>query len=145
MKKTVAAILRTPTGSLIMQHRDNKPGIDYPDYITLFGGGCGADEDPAKAIIREIKEELDVDLQPKHLRLWRVYEKAAEKHGSPAVLHIFTYSQGINIEQLKVGEGQGFALISRKDDLSLFKMTNLAKQFIPQYFAEQTKAKTLNT
>jgi 8-oxo-dGTP pyrophosphatase MutT (NUDIX family) len=42
----------------LLQHRDAKPDIFFPDYWGCFGGGIDADESDPAALLRELSEEL---------------------------------------------------------------------------------------
>ncbi|MGH7015086.1 MAG: NUDIX domain-containing protein [Stellaceae bacterium] len=60
----VAAILLLPDGRYLLQHRDRRPGIFFPDHWGCFGGAvdnCDA-SDPA-ALRRELHEELGLALE----------------------------------------------------------------------------------
>ncbi len=54
----VAAILTSPDGRYLMQHRDAEPRIFFPDLWCCFGGGTEAGEQPVSALTRELEEEL---------------------------------------------------------------------------------------
>lgn len=54
----VAAIILVDDGSYLMQLRDDKPGIFYPDHWGFFGGAVESCEDPEQALRRELMEEL---------------------------------------------------------------------------------------
>jgi len=55
----VAAILVLPDGRYLLQHRDPRPGIFYPDHWGCFGGGVEtSDADRRSALQRELQEEL---------------------------------------------------------------------------------------
>lgn len=58
----VVAIIRLDDGRFLMQLRDDKPGIFYPDHWGLFGGAVEPGETPEEALRREIREELGFDL-----------------------------------------------------------------------------------
>ena len=47
-----------PDGRYLMQIRDHAPGILYPGYTCLFGGGIEGSESPEDALRRELMEEL---------------------------------------------------------------------------------------
>ena len=55
----VAAIIATPSGQFLMQLRDDIPRIFYPGFWGCFGGAVGPGEDPATALARELREELE--------------------------------------------------------------------------------------
>jgi 8-oxo-dGTP pyrophosphatase MutT (NUDIX family) len=57
-----AAILCVETDGYLMQLRDARPDIWYPDHWGLFGGGLDPGEDPLQALRRELREELELDL-----------------------------------------------------------------------------------
>jgi 8-oxo-dGTP pyrophosphatase MutT (NUDIX family) len=54
----VAAILVREDGRYLLQHRDPKPDIWYPDHWGLFGGAVEAGEDKMSALKRELREEI---------------------------------------------------------------------------------------
>ncbi len=57
-----AAIIRVDAGGFLLQLRDAKPDIWYPDSWGLFGGGVEPGEDPLEALKRELREELELDI-----------------------------------------------------------------------------------
>ena len=58
----VAALLVLEDGRYIMQLRDDLPDIWYPGHWGLFGGGVDEGEDEFKALQRELREELELDV-----------------------------------------------------------------------------------
>jgi 8-oxo-dGTP pyrophosphatase MutT (NUDIX family) len=60
----VAALLQLSDGRYLMQLRDSNPDIFYPDHWGCFGGAVEPGEAPADALVRELKEELALSLQP---------------------------------------------------------------------------------
>jgi 8-oxo-dGTP pyrophosphatase MutT (NUDIX family) len=44
----------------LLQHRDNIPGIWYPDHWGCFGGAVDDGEEPFQALIRELEEEIEL-------------------------------------------------------------------------------------
>lgn len=57
-RDAAAAIIVTNDGRYLMQHRDDKPGIFYPDHWGLFGGALEPGENSEGALRRELQEEL---------------------------------------------------------------------------------------
>lgn len=55
-----AAILRLDDGRYVMQLRDSRPDIWYPEHWGCFGGAVDASESPEDAISRELVEELEI-------------------------------------------------------------------------------------
>lgn len=62
----VAAIITVDDGRYLVQLRDDKAGIFYPNHWGLFGGAVEPGEDPVDALSRELHEELD--LKPASIR-----------------------------------------------------------------------------
>ena len=63
MHDCVAALLVDDSNSLCLQLRDKKKNIFFPGLWGLFGGSVEANEPPEKALIREIYEELEVEVE----------------------------------------------------------------------------------
>jgi 8-oxo-dGTP pyrophosphatase MutT (NUDIX family) len=57
----VAAIIRVDDEGYLMQLRDSRPDIWYPGRWNLFGGAVEPDEEPAAALRRELREELELE------------------------------------------------------------------------------------
>lgn len=55
----VAALIVDEQGHYLLQRRDEKPGIWFPGYCSLFGGLIEEGEEPEEALLRELAEELD--------------------------------------------------------------------------------------
>ncbi|MDP6781872.1 MAG: NUDIX domain-containing protein [Alphaproteobacteria bacterium] len=59
--RTSAAILVTPDDRYLMQLRDDKAGVSFPDTLCLFGGALEPGEDPEAGLRRELREELELE------------------------------------------------------------------------------------
>jgi 8-oxo-dGTP pyrophosphatase MutT (NUDIX family) len=58
----VAALLVREDGRYVMQLRDAKPDIFFPDHWGCFGGAVDAGERPDEALRRELREELEYEI-----------------------------------------------------------------------------------
>ena len=63
MKEIAAIILENDKGEFLLYLRENKPDIPFPDHWDLIGGHIEEGETPEEALVREVKEELDIDLK----------------------------------------------------------------------------------
>jgi 8-oxo-dGTP diphosphatase len=88
----------------LVQLRDNIPGIVYPGHWGLFGGHIEADETPEEALKRELIEEIGYSVD--QLTPFRIYK---EDH---RIVNIFSSPLNIPIEQIILGEGSDFALVT---------------------------------
>lgn len=70
VRYTVGVLLCNERGEILLQLRDDKPGLLYPNMWTLFGGAVEPDEDRDAAMARELSEELELTVP---LTFWRQY------------------------------------------------------------------------
>ena len=71
----------------------------FPNHFGFFGGGIEEGEDPEKALRREIKEELNIDIQ-NHI-FWRSYDL------DTGILHVSTIQVDETFEDsIQILEGQ---------------------------------------
>jgi len=57
-RDAAAALIILDDGRYLMQLRDDKPGIFYPNHWGLFGGAIEEKEDAEIALRRELQEEI---------------------------------------------------------------------------------------
>jgi len=57
----VAAFIELADHTYLLQKRDNKEGVWYPDHWGLFGGAVEDNETALDALYRELKEELNFE------------------------------------------------------------------------------------
>jgi len=59
---TGSAALIVVGGRYLLQLRDNKPGIFFPGHWGCFGGASDPGESPQQTLVRELGEELGLEL-----------------------------------------------------------------------------------
>jgi 8-oxo-dGTP pyrophosphatase MutT (NUDIX family) len=70
-REVAAAIVFDPAGRLLLQQRDNIPGILYPGMVGLFGGHREGAETFLECAARELHEELSYFIPPERFEpLW---------------------------------------------------------------------------
>lgn len=63
-RDAVAAIIVVERQGYLLQLRDNRPDIFFPDHWGLFGGAIEPGESEEAALRRELAEEIGIDLPP---------------------------------------------------------------------------------
>jgi 8-oxo-dGTP pyrophosphatase MutT (NUDIX family) len=113
-----AIFLLTNNSRVIGQQRDNKPNIDHPGKVGVFGGTVEAGEDPLDAAWRElVGEETNLKIEKTAIRPFSQDVSWRELTQEWQVRHFFYVR--IAEEQLanmQVYEGQGWAEINGADD-----------------------------
>ncbi len=67
-QNAAAAIIQIGNGQFLMQRRDDIPNIIFPNHLGLFGGVLEAGEDYSQALIRELAEEIGININPQRLQ-----------------------------------------------------------------------------
>jgi tryptophan synthase alpha chain len=134
-RHVVSVLPVTPDGRVLLQQRDEKPGIPYPGAWTLFGGAVEPGETPAQAIVREVREELDITMP---MRYWHTY--SCPVRSIPGELdvrvHVFVGELTQPIGSITLYEGQAMALYDAEAarDLELgFGKTPVLRRFFAEY------------
>ncbi len=108
---SVAAILTVGHG-YALQLRDCDPSIAFPGHWGFFGGEVEAGETPVKAIGREIREELGLDLNAWQ-ELWEV-PYLSELGGQPSRVVIFVTDATAVWPRHRLREGVAAGVFSRE-------------------------------
>ena len=111
--------------------RDDKPTIICPNMWDLPGGHVESGETAAECIVREMMEEIEVNVEG--CRLFKVYEF------SDRTEHVFTMNAEFDIERMVLHEGQMLRWFSRKEA----EETELAYGFnevVSDYFDSMKKS-----
>jgi len=95
-------------GRLLLQLRDNKPGLTGAGKWGFFGGHFEPDEAPAEAFLREIDEELG--WRPPHFEPYSTVE--VDRDGWHATSHAFAAHLDVPVDALTLGEGQAMQLFA---------------------------------
>lgn len=108
-------------GRMLCQLRDNKPRY-RPGMWGLFGGGIEPGETPEQAVIREAREEIQVDLKPE---FFGQYVAPKTNNGQSCELFLFTAPLAWTIEALRSQQQEGA-------DLGLFTIDEIMRLNIGQ-------------
>lgn len=93
----VAGIIPLEGGFALMHRVGVKKRKDYQEYYTFPGGGLEEGETPEQGTIREIKEELGIDVKI----VKKIYEMDSKKFTQKEIFYLCEYVGG------KFGTGDG--------------------------------------
>lgn len=108
MKKHIGSsiIFVNPQNQILLFLRDDKPGLPYRNMWDVPGGHVEADETPEQTIVREMKEEMDIDLESFHFFCKKEFDDRTE----------FTFWKEVDfkIEDIDLREGQCLKWFTRR-------------------------------
>ena len=139
-REIACAILFDPTGRLLLQQRDNIPGILCPGMIALFGGHRENDESFVDCAIREIREETGHLITAERLEHLVSFHGIDQEGGGGTLRGEFFVVYNVPSDALVITEGT-LSAISIKDVPSLGgKLTPSAQFALNALFADQNIA-----
>ena len=115
----VAAIILV-AGGYLLQHRDAKPNIFYPDHWGFFGGGIEPGESETDALARELREELGLEIGTVQASRFTCLTFDFAFAGGPASMVRAFYEFEISSEvaaSLTLGEGRAMRVVAARDAL----------------------------
>ncbi len=119
-----SAAFVTFQGKLLLLLRDDNPNIGFPNHWSLLGGKIEEGETPDQALIRELKEEANIDV--KNFRL--LFEKPDPQ---AFIYHIELIDQ--DVQNLKLGdEGQELKFFEPQE-LETITITPNIQLYITEY------------
>ncbi|MGA2408484.1 MAG: NUDIX domain-containing protein [Bacteroidales bacterium] len=131
MKKIAAIILENDKGEFLLALRDNKPGIPFPNHWDLIGGHVEEGETPEEALVREVKEELDIEL--KEYAFYKKYE-CLTGDAYENIKYIYTGKINLPIEEITLLEGVRPQYFSRAE-IPNVKFANILKSIVMDYIS----------
>lgn len=109
--------MREPPGSdtilinsqkqVLLVLRDDKPSIPFPNTWALLGGYIEENESPEAAILRELREEINLELT--EIQLFKYYAWAECDE------YIFWHQIDLDIDKIKLNEGQKLAYFGQEE------------------------------
>lgn len=105
-----AAIIVTETKRFLLQHRDDRDDIWFPNFWGLFGGAIEAGEQPDAALRRELEEELG--FAPRQLQYFSqiAFDLGFARLGVRLRYYFIAEILERDIESFTLQEGQNMAL-----------------------------------
>jgi 8-oxo-dGTP diphosphatase len=116
---------------LLIYLRDDKPTIPFPNHWDFFGGHVEPGETAEQALVREVKEELRIDLTE-----WEFFRCYDCLEGDAYPNQKFIYRAGIerSAEELGLYEGQKLAAIAVGERYD-YKFANILGAILEDFIA----------
>ncbi|MAG79053.1 hypothetical protein CMI40_01610 [Candidatus Pacearchaeota archaeon] len=122
--KTTTAIFVNSRNELLFYLRDNKKTIPYPNYWCTLGGHFDENETPLQALKREIKEEIELEIEDKNLEFLGItYDIRGYK------TYIYKSQIDKEINELVLNEGQELKFFGFEKMINL-KMPESLRKFV---------------
>lgn len=131
MKQIAQVLLFDCNSRLLIYLRDDKPEIPFPNHWDFFGGHVEVGESPEQAWVRELKEELGIELKP-----WQFVRRYECMEGDvyPNVKFIYRASIDQAAEELVLYEGQRLASITMEERFD-YKFANILGRILEDFVA----------
>jgi len=131
MKQIAQVLLFDHDRRLLIYLRDDKPDIPFPNHWDFFGGHVEAGESPDQAMVREVKEELGIQLA--EWQFVRRYE-CLEGDVYPNVKWIYRASIDQAAEELVLFEGQKLTSVSKEERFA-YRFANVLGSILEDFIA----------
>lgn len=137
-REIAAAVVVDFSGRLLLQQRDDVPGILHPGKVGLFGGHREGDETFLDCVARELNEELSYAIPQERFEHLLSYEGSDWDVSSGTLRAEFFVVAGIPLTKLKVTEGKLLVVdeSTNLDDLKA-KLAPSALQALAAYAGKQ--------
>ena len=111
MNQSVCILFENDDRKILLLLRDDKPSIPYPNRWDIPGGVVEQGESPEEAIIREMKEEIELDL--KDFRVFKVFPWEDRRET------VFFKKLNLDIRATNLHEGQRIRWFTKNELLSM--------------------------
>ena len=104
--------------------RDDKPDIPYPNMWDVPGGHVEPDETPEECIVREMKEEMNLDLKD--------FQLFCKKEFDDRIEYTFWKKQNLEIDKINLMEGQCLKWFTQQETASIklaYGFNKIVKEF----------------
>lgn len=132
------AVVSNSAGEVLCQLRDDKPGIRFPGFWSCSPGGhVEPEESPHHAIVRELREEFEIEIT--NLKPLAILVETEEEVSG--VYNAFSAEMATPVEQLKCNEGQRAVFFSIEEALQL-RLHPVSRKILMKYLSLIAKGKS---
>jgi|GEM_PF-718415 len=128
--EVVGAIIRNTNKEYLLQQRDEH-APSFKHHWTLFGGQVEEGEEPKEALLRELKEEINLD--PVIIESITLIQKNINDNG--ITQYIFELMTNVQIGDLSLSEGETMAYVGEDalfDREFAFNIKEVFEKYIKQ-------------
>lgn len=136
-REVAAAILIGTCGRLLLQQREDIPGLLYAGMVGLFGGHREGSETRIETVLREIEEEIGIAFTPD--RLEPLVTLSARYPASGGVDGAFFVIRDVPLDRIAVTEGLPLIITRAELPALLGRMTPSAC-YVARVFMESERA-----
>jgi 8-oxo-dGTP diphosphatase len=129
MKRIAQVLLFDRDRKLLIYLRDDKPDIPFPNHWDFFGGHVEEKETPEDALVREVKEELGIELPE-----WQFFSRYECTQGDvyPNVKYIYRANIDRRPAELVLSEGQRLTSIAMAERFN-FSFANILSRILEDF------------
>jgi len=126
MVHAVNVVITNPEGKYLLQMRDGSEGIRNPLTWGFFGGGMETGESPIVAAIREVKEELGIEIDESLMTV-----KGSGQVREDKVVYTVEMKKQLAWGDFIIHEGAGAAFFTR-EELHRINLSQTAQVVVQQ-------------
>ena len=115
-------VIERQDGKILFQLRDNKSSIPNPNLWSIFGGGINNSEKPKEAAIRELYEELKINVEKSELKTLLIIPTFKNTN------YLYKWIADERLKEAKLLEGQEMKFFSIEE---LLKKKNVVPSLRP--------------
>ncbi|EKD25629.1 MAG: hypothetical protein ACD_80C00011G0016 [uncultured bacterium (gcode 4)] len=132
MKKVAGMIFENDKKQILLLLRDNKPNIPFPNTWDMIGWHVEDDETFEEALVREVQEEIEIDLKQQEYTFFREYFCPSTKDAYENIKHIYYGKINIPVEEIRLHEWQRVQYFDY-DEIMGLECANMTKEIFLEY------------
>jgi 8-oxo-dGTP pyrophosphatase MutT (NUDIX family) len=127
---SVMALLTAPRGDVLLNLRDDQPGVVHPGHWAIIGGGVEPGEGLDEALRREVAEEIGYELD-----VAREFCRIVDWEGNRHLVIVYVATIDATIDELHLGEGKEIRFFP-PGTIARLKLSPFVKEVVSAFFEE---------